>query len=259
MQRLKHAMHTLLTAGFDQLPRGVDLRRGARLRFNFRDIDMRALSDAFRASNISVFNGVYTAWVMAASRHIEGLALEDFPSVTSVTTRISKELETVMGCFVYTPVYRFHLDAAATMKANALRVQQTTLEAFKGVLINPVEYFERAMTDERNLMPIIKRNIFLYRSPDELIEPVPHWGCYRNDYFEDRCNVGAYFDFCANKADNTMEGYLTVNLLFCSPEVAQRVLNEVELLMKAVLRDPKLDFIPAQLLQQAQEQESALN
>ncbi|MEY4640439.1 MAG: hypothetical protein RLZZ227_433 [Pseudomonadota bacterium] len=249
--RMQRAMQTLLTARFAEIPQGSDPRRGARLRFNFRDIDMTALSDAFRASNISVFNGVYTAWIIAASRHIDGLALEDFPSVTSVTTRISKELETVMGCFVYTPIYRFQLDAAASMKTNAIAVQQTTLEAFKGVLVNPVDYFERALADERNLMPIIKRNVFLYRSPDELIEPVPSWGCYRNDYFEDRCNVGAYFDFCANKADNTMEGYLTVNLLFCAPETARRVLNEVELLMKAVLRNPKLDFIPAQLLRES--------
>jgi hypothetical protein len=153
-----------------------------------------------------------------------------------------------MGCFVQTPIYRIHLDANDTMKAAATKVQQTTREAYQGVLSDPVGYFEKVLADPRNLMPIVKRNIFLYRSPDELIEPVPHWGCYRNDYFEDRCNVGAYFDFCPNKLDNSMEGYLTVNLLFCSPETAQKVLNEIEVLMKEVLRCPALDFKPAQVL-----------
>jgi long-chain acyl-CoA synthetase len=244
-------MQLLLTTGLDQLPKGGDLRQGARLRFNFRDIDMAQLSNALRAHNLSVFNGVYAAWVFAASRYIDGLTLEDFPSVTSVTTRISKELETVMGCFVYTPLYCFSLDASDSMKSAAAKVQKTTLEAFKGVLINPAGYFEKALADPRNLMPIIKRNIVLYRSPDELIEPVPKWGCYRNDYFEDRCNVGAYFDFCANKADGSMEGYLTVNLHFCSQQTARKVLDCVELLMKKVLQNPALDFRPAQVLADA--------
>jgi hypothetical protein len=156
-----------------------------------------------------------------------------------------------MGCFVYTPLYCFSLDASDSMKAAAAKVQKTTLEAFKGVLMNPAGYFERALADPRNLMPIIKRNIVLYRSPDELIEPVPNWGCYRNDYFEDRCNVGAYFDFCANKADGSMEGYLTVNLHFCSQQTARKVLDGVELLMKKVLQNPALDFKPAQVLADA--------
>ncbi len=241
-------MQRLLMSGLDQLPKGVDLRKGARLRFNFPDINMGALSNVLRAHNISVFNGVYAAWVVAASRYIDGLTLEDFPSVTSVTTRVSKELETVMGCFVYTPLYRIALDANDSMKAAATKVQKTALDAFKGMLINPAEYFEKALTDPRNLIPIIKRNVFLYRSPDELIEPVPNWGCYRNDYFEDRCNVGAYFDFCTNTSDGSMDGYLTVNLHFCSQETARKVLDEVELLMKMVLQNPALDFKPAQVL-----------
>ena len=107
------------------------------------------------------------------------------------------------------------------------------------------------MSTPMNQLGIVKRNIVLYRSPDELIDPVPGWGCYRNDYFEDRCNVGAYFDFCANKADNSMEGYLTVNLLFCSPETARKVLDVVELLMRQVLKNPALDFRPAQVLAKA--------
>jgi hypothetical protein len=251
IEKLQHLMQTLLTAGLDQLPRGVDIRKGARLRFNFSDIDMTALTNAFRAHNVSVFNGVYAAWVVAASRHIEGLALEDFPAVTSVTTRITKELEKVMGCFVFTPVYRFSLQDSDTMKAAAAKVSDVMLGAFKGVLIDPVAFFEKVLADPRNLMPIVKRNIVLYRSPDELIDGVPGWGCYRNDYFEDRCNVGAYFDFCANKADNSMEGYLTVNLLFCSPETARKVLDDVELLMREVLRNPALDFKPAQVLAKA--------
>jgi hypothetical protein len=251
IQKLQQLMQTLLTSGLDQLPKGVDIRKGARLRFNFRDIDMTALTNAFRAHNVSVFNGVYAAWVVAASRHVEGLALEDFPALTSVTTRITKELEKVMGCFVFTPAYRFSLQQDDTMKAAAAKVSDVMLNAFKGVLIDPVAFFEKFVADPRNLMPIIKRNIVLYRSPDELIDSVPGWGCYRNDYFEDRCNVGAYFDFCASKADNSMEGYLPVNLLFCSPETARKVLDEVELLMRYVLANPALDFKPAQLLAEA--------
>lgn len=249
IQKLQQLMQTLLTAGIDQLPKGVDFRKGARLRFNFRDIDMTALTNAFRAHNVSVFNGVYAAWVVAASRHIEGLALDDFPAVTSVTTRITKELEKVMGCFVFTPIYRFSIRQDDTMKAAAAKVSDTMLGAFKGVLIDPVGFFEKVAADPRNMIPIVKRNIVLYRSPDELIDPVPDWGCYRNDYFEDRCNVGAYFDFCANKADNSMEGYLTVNLLFCSPETARKVLDDVEVLMRWVLRNPALDFKPAEVLE----------
>ena len=248
IQKLQHAMQTLLTSGLDQLPKGVDIRKGARLRFNFSDIDMGALANAFRAHNVSVFNGVYAAWVVAASRHIEGLALDDFPALTSVTTRITKELEKVMGCFVFTPAYRFSLQQTDTMKTAAAKVSDVMLNAFKGVLIDPVNFFEKVVADPRNLMPIVKRNIVLYRSPDELIDAVPGWGCYRNDYFEDRCNVGAYFDFCANKADNSMEGYLTVNLLFCSPEAARKVLDDVERLMRHVLKYPALDFKPAQVL-----------
>lgn len=209
---------------------------------------MTALANAFRAHNVSVFNGVYAAWVFAASRHIDDMPLHDFPSVTSVTTRISKELETVMGCFVHTPVYRISLDADDTMKAAALKVQQITLDAFKGVLIDPVGYFAQVVGDARNLLPIVRRHVFLYRSPDELIEPVPYWGCYRNDYFEDRCNVGAYFDFCAHKADNSLEGYLTVNLLFCAPETARKVLDDIERLLRQVLQNPALDFRPARVL-----------
>jgi acyl-CoA synthetase (AMP-forming)/AMP-acid ligase II/acyl carrier protein len=251
IQRMQAAMQTLLTSGLDQLPRGVDIRKGARLRFNFRDIDMTALTNVFRAHNVSVFNGVYAAWVVAASRHIEGLALDDFPGLTSVTSRITKELEKVMGCFVFNPPYRFSLRQDDTMKQAAGKVADVMLNAFKGVLIDPVGYIEKAVADPRNLMPIIKRNIVLYRSPDELIDPVPGWGCYRNDYFEDRCNVGAYFDFCANKADNSMEGYLTVNLLFCSPETARKVLDEIELLMRQALANPALDFRPAEFLANA--------
>jgi acyl-CoA synthetase (AMP-forming)/AMP-acid ligase II/acyl carrier protein len=251
IQKLQQLMQTILTTGLDQLPKGVDVRKGARLRFNFRDIDMTALTNAFRTHNVSVFNGVYAAWVVAASRHIEGLALEDFPAITSVTTRITKELEKVMGCFVFTPVYRFSLRQDDTMKAAAAKVSDVMLNAFKGVLIDPVAFYEKVVADPRNLMPITKRNIVLYRSPDELIDPVPGWGCYRNDYFEDRCNVGAYFDFCANKADNSMEGYLTVNLLFCSPETARKVLDEIELLMRLVLANPALDFKPAEVLAKA--------
>jgi hypothetical protein len=45
-----------------------------------------------------------------------------------------------------------------------------------------------------------------------------------------------------------MEGYLTVNLLFCSPETARKVLDEIEVLLRHVLANPALDFKPAQLL-----------
>src|SRR5690606_1077873 len=87
IEKHQQNMQTLLMSGLEQLPKGVDLRQGARLRFNFRDIDMVALSHVLRAHNISVFNGVYAAWVVAASRYIDGMRLDDFPSVTSVTTR----------------------------------------------------------------------------------------------------------------------------------------------------------------------------
>jgi hypothetical protein len=98
--------------------------------------------------------------------------------------------------------------------------------------------------DPDNLVPFITRNVFLYRSPEEIVLPLPGWSCYRNEFFFESCDVGMYLDFCANRRNQTMEGYVLINLHYCEPDVIQPILDDIRTLLLQVGAKPALDFLP---------------
>jgi len=247
LQEYQACWRQLLTI-MPELKEGLDFRAGHKQLFSFKDINLFQVADIFRKQNISLYNGVYAVYVVPLSRHLANQSLENFLTATAVTSRITAEKEHLMGCFIHSPVLRFHLDSSQSMLDMMQEVQRITAGTFARNLQDPLAYLKEVVSNPANLVPFLSRNVFLYRSPDEIMAPNPGWNSYRNELFFESCDVGMYFDFCASPFDQSMEGYVLLNLHYCSPAIIQRILDDIRMLLLNITDSKDLKFKPLELL-----------
>jgi long-subunit acyl-CoA synthetase (AMP-forming)/acyl carrier protein len=234
------------------LKEGLDPRAGSKQLFHFEDINLHRLANILRKHNISLYNGVYAVYALVASRYLPGQTPGSFQTATAITSRIASETEQMTGCFIHSPILHFALDHAQPLLHIMNKVQETTHGVFSRVLSDPAAWLQETLADPSNLVPFLHRNVFLYRSPEEIVTPPDNWNCYRNELFFDSCDVGMYFDFCSNRSSGLMEGYVLANLHYCDPDLIKPMLDEIQIVLRRILNEESLNLSPEQILQEDQ-------
>jgi len=245
LQAVRQCWLQLLTI-MPTLKEGLDPRAGSKQLFRFDDIDLVRLADILRQHNISLYNGIYTVYALVAGRYLPGQSPDSFLTATAITSRLSAQTESLAGCFIHSPILRLTLDPDASLLANMHKVQEITHTTFARALTDPTAWLQATLADPDNLVPFLHRNVFLYRSPEEIVRPPKDWHCYRNELFFESCDVGMYFDFCANQNTGAMEGYVLINRHYCDPGLISPLLEGIHSMLRGIinnhgLANPKTD------------------
>lgn len=232
-----------------RLKEGFDPRAANRRYFRFDDVDLRQLAAVLRRHNISLFNGLYAVYALVMSRHLPGQSPADFTSATAITSRLDADTEQLMGCFIHSPIVKLCVDPTLPLLQVMESVQSATRQQFAAMMNDPVATLAAQVADPANLVPFLERNVFLYRSPEELVAPPTGWQSYRNEFFYDYCDVGMYFDCCANPQDGSMEGYVLLNLHYADATLIEPMLDDVRTILKKLddktLTKPVYSCLPA--------------
>ena len=248
LSEFKASWLKILTVPPPDLDVNVNPLQGSKHIFNFSNIKLDTVAERLGKHNISLFNGLYSVWILVAEKHFSDLHLDDFLSTTGITSRVSTTVENLAGCYVYFPFIKFKLDKRSTLKELMQVVQKHNTEIFTEVISHPVEFYSKIVKDESYLPPMIHRNVFFFRADSETTDMPPGWTCYRNEYFIDRCEVGVYFDVCASKIDHSMEGYVRINHNYCDASLVQPIIRDVELLIQHILEQPDLESSPDSII-----------